>query len=1198
MTDSKAVAELPVDEQAQKERRSLVYRPVPPLSARFLQTRIRQLLADAQQQIGHQRRVEAENAVAAAHIANLEDQIQVLRYQNARLAASVRNVCHELETTRDRTETMMTRWRRIQDSGLWPLLVALMTLENHWPRVWRALMQVPRFLVWMTRGQRVQFIQIRKSARRILAADLFDGAWYVQQYPEVVSWNDAPILHWLHVGWQQGFNPHALFDVTYYQQQRCTETNTESAQMGALDPVTHYLCQGDRCGYAPHPLFDGAWYRQQVSDDVLGSSTALTHYLRHGAISRRDPHPLFDSVWYLAQWPQQGRQIANPLQHYLQIGQALHYSPHPLFDSAWYDRHYFEARMPHQEPLQHFLQQGVQDGYDPNPLFATRWYQQQAQLSVENPLCHYLHIGATMGYDPHPLFATRWYLEHNLDVALSGQNPLAHYLHYGGLEGRDPSPRFCTSCYLTRYPHLREQGLNPLVHFVAHYPETDPEQVMVHAVAAPDEQVARHFREQPATALGEYLGRGHPFAYLENFHPSKRFILDVPSFQPTITVIVPNYNHAEYLSKRLDSIYQQTYRHIEVLLLDDASSDHSRSILQQYADRYSEITRTVFNDTSSGGAFRQWQRGIELARSELIWIAESDDTCDDDFLESLVPFFMDEAVRLAYADSCFIDEQGQPTPFQCVDYLQELSTTKWTRSYVATAHREVCDVLGRKNTIPNVSAVVFRKPDLQSLLTDTPWRDLRICGDWLFYLHLIRGGKLAYTPLTRNYYRLHRHNTSAQTYKTATYYQEHALIASEIARLYAVPQATLDDHKRYVERFYRENGNELEGQGMSLSLLYDSTQIMQTAQQRLPNLLMGIFGFATGGGEVFPIHLANALRRQGYALTVFNFAGEPLNGAVRDLLDPEIAVVERTTWFSGVAWLIEQFGIELVHSHHASVDQVLALAKHDLAVDFRHIVTMHGMYESMEPWIFQATLEQIGAQVDQWVFIAEKNLQPFKAFGCYQPERFTRIQNGMPSCVRQPITRAQLGIAEHAFVVCLASRAIVEKGWSVAIAMIERARLLSTRDIVLLLLGDGVVYDELAAHGVPAFVHLLGFVKEPAAYFAIADLGLLPSTFKGESFPLTAIECLAVGRPFMATDVGELRYMLTVASGDIAGELIALENGAIPVEYCVQCLVRLANDESYYRHKVMLAQQIASRFTLEMVLQQYMELYQTQHAYC
>lgn len=82
---------------------------------------------------------------------------------------------------------------------------------------------------------------------------------------------------------------------------------------------------------------------------------------------------------------------------------------------------------------------------------------------------------------------------------------------------------------------------------------------------------------------------------------------------------------------------------------------------------------------------------------------------------------------------------------------------------------------------------------------------MKICGDWVFYLHLIRGGKIAFTNKTCNYYRFHSSNSSTTTYKKPTYYKEHQFVAETIAQLYKVSDETLYAHKALLERFWEQN---------------------------------------------------------------------------------------------------------------------------------------------------------------------------------------------------------------------------------------------------------------------------------------------------------------------------------------------------------------------------------------------------------
>ena len=103
---------------------------------------------------------------------------------------------------------------------------------------------------------------------------------------------------------------------------------------------------------------------------------------------------------------------------------------------------------------------------------------------------------------------------------------------------------------------------------------------------------------------------------------------------PTVSVIVPNYNHARFLPQRIETILRQSYQDFELLLLDDCSTDDSRAILSQYAS--DPRVRLEFNEMNSGSPFKQWNKGVRLARGKYVWIAESDDYADPQLLERLV----------------------------------------------------------------------------------------------------------------------------------------------------------------------------------------------------------------------------------------------------------------------------------------------------------------------------------------------------------------------------------------------------------------------------------------------------------------------------------------------------------------------------------------------------------------------------------
>jgi len=218
-----------------------------------------------------------------------------------------------------------------------------------------------------------------------------------------------------------------------------------------------------------------------------------------------------------------------------------------------------------------------------------------------------------------------------------------------------------------------------------------------------------------------------------------------------VSVIIPNYNHARFLRKRIDSVLRQTFQDFEVILLDDCSTDDSRSILSSYAS--DPRVRTEFNDANSGNTFKQWNKGVRLARGEYVWIAESDDYADEKFLERLVAVLdADPQVVFAYCRSWRVSANGDLDGF-ADNYLARLDSHRWVADYCAEGIEECRNYLVRANPVPNASAVVFRKAAYERV--GGADENLRLCGDWKLWAAMALIGKVAYLAEPLNYFRFH-----------------------------------------------------------------------------------------------------------------------------------------------------------------------------------------------------------------------------------------------------------------------------------------------------------------------------------------------------------------------------------------------------------------------------------------------------------
>ena len=220
---------------------------------------------------------------------------------------------------------------------------------------------------------------------------------------------------------------------------------------------------------------------------------------------------------------------------------------------------------------------------------------------------------------------------------------------------------------------------------------------------------------------------------------------------PKVSVIIPNYNHAKYLEQRIESVLNQTYQDFEVIILDDCSPDNgaSRAVIERYRSN-PHVSHIVYNEQNSGSTFIQWQKGFSLAKGEIIWIAESDDWCELNFLETLMPLWE------KYPD-CSVIQSG-------VHCFHDDGTDAWKNEHTGKItysngtdfikYNMVCS----GTAIPNASAVTFRKDVAMSLPQD--YMEYKSAGDRLFWIYMLERGNYCKIDLPLNHFRIHQNKVS------------------------------------------------------------------------------------------------------------------------------------------------------------------------------------------------------------------------------------------------------------------------------------------------------------------------------------------------------------------------------------------------------------------------------------------------------
>ena len=176
-----------------------------------------------------------------------------------------------------------------------------------------------------------------------------------------------------------------------------------------------------------------------------------------------------------------------------------------------------------------------------------------------------------------------------------------------------------------------------------------------------------------------------PPYYSEDFTPRSSYCRK--AIMKKISIIVPVYNVAPYLPACLDSIIHQTYLNLEIILVDDGSTDSSGEICEQYRATDSRIQ--VIHQENQGLSMAR-NAGISAASGEYIACIDSDDFIAPDMIEKLYNRLITDHSDLAVCSIQYVDEDGYPLP-ERDDYGfafpdQILTTEDFWKVYASTGH--------------------------------------------------------------------------------------------------------------------------------------------------------------------------------------------------------------------------------------------------------------------------------------------------------------------------------------------------------------------------------------------------------------------------------------------------------------------------------------------------------------------------------
>lgn len=105
-------------------------------------------------------------------------------------------------------------------------------------------------------------------------------------------------------------------------------------------------------------------------------------------------------------------------------------------------------------------------------------------------------------------------------------------------------------------------------------------------------------------------------------------------YNPKVSIIIPVYNSENYIKRCLDSVLNQTYKNIELIVINDGSKDRSDEILNNYKEKYPSIINYL-KQTNHGVAYTR-NKGINIAKGEYIFFIDNDDFIDKEYIETFI----------------------------------------------------------------------------------------------------------------------------------------------------------------------------------------------------------------------------------------------------------------------------------------------------------------------------------------------------------------------------------------------------------------------------------------------------------------------------------------------------------------------------------------------------------------------------------
>lgn len=204
-----------------------------------------------------------------------------------------------------------------------------------------------------------------------------------------------------------------------------------------------------------------------------------------------------------------------------------------------------------------------------------------------------------------------------------------------------------------------------------------------------------------------------------------------------VSIIIPTYNGREFIAKAINSCLEQTYTSVDIIVIDDGSTDGTRDLLLSYKDKVS----VIFNEQNLG-IVKNINKVVNAIESEYFIFLGHDDVLPTKHVEIMLAEF-EEGVIGVHCNSIIINNFDEEITLARSDKVQIKKTKNCLFELSITNFISSCGMLHKTDVFKKING----------------WEEKYLhYGEWLYYIRALQYGKIKYTTKTKAYYRRHTTN--------------------------------------------------------------------------------------------------------------------------------------------------------------------------------------------------------------------------------------------------------------------------------------------------------------------------------------------------------------------------------------------------------------------------------------------------------